>query len=118
VVLLALMAVTAGHVWPAPLGFHGGKGIATSLAGLLLYDCWLTLVWLLLFGAVFSLTRRSVASSLWAYALLPLASYLSKQDVSHGCGIGVLALFILVAHHQNITAGARAWASRRSLAQS
>jgi glycerol-3-phosphate acyltransferase PlsY len=116
--LLALMAVTAGHVWPAPLGFRGGKGIATSLAGLLLYDCWLTLLWLLLFGALFSLTRRSVASSLGAYALLPLVSFLSKQDVSHECGIAILALFILVAHHQNIVAGARSLTSRQSVVQS
>jgi len=116
--LLALMAVTAGHVWPAPLGFRGGKGIATSLAGLLLYDCWLTLLWLLLFGALFSLTRRSVASSLGAYALLPLVSYLSKQDVSHECGIAALASFILVAHYQNIVAGARSLTSRQSVVQS
>jgi glycerol-3-phosphate acyltransferase PlsY len=116
--LFALMAVVAGHVWPAQLGFNGGKGIATSLAGLLLYDCWLTGVYLLLFGALFSLTRRSVASSLGAYALLPLVSYLSKQDVSHITGIAVLASFILVAHHQNIIAGARFLISRRSLVQS
>jgi glycerol-3-phosphate acyltransferase PlsY len=118
IALLAVMAVTAGHVWPAQLGFRGGKGIATSLAALLIYDCWLTLVYLLLFGAGFALTRRTVASSLGAYALLPLASYLSKQDVSHVCGIAVLASFIFVAHYQNIVAGARYLTTRRSLAQS
>jgi glycerol-3-phosphate acyltransferase PlsY len=116
VVLFALMAVVAGHVWPAQLGFRGGKGIATSLAGLLLYDPYLTLVYLLLFGIGFSLTRRSVASSLGAYALLPLVSYLSKQGLSHVCGIAVLASFILVAHHQNIVAGARFLMTRRNLA--
>jgi glycerol-3-phosphate acyltransferase PlsY len=117
VVLFALIAVVAGHVWPAQLGFRGGKGIATSLAGLLLYDPWLTGVYLLVYGAGFSLTRKAVASSLAAYALLPLVSYLSKQDVSHVSGAAILACFILVAHHQNILSGARTLTARRTPAQ-
>ncbi|HWD18616.1 MAG TPA: glycerol-3-phosphate acyltransferase [Verrucomicrobiae bacterium] len=117
VALLALVAAVAGHVWPIQLAFQGGKGIATSLAGLLLYDCWMTLIYLTLFGALFSLTRRSVASSLGAYALLPLASFLAKQDAAHVCGITVLAVFIFIAHHQNIVAGARSALSRRGLAE-
>ena len=105
--LVALLAVTAGHVWPAQLGFHGGKGVATSLAALLMYDCWLTGVYLLLFGAGFSLTRRSVASSVVAYGLLPVASYFSKQDPAHVWGMAALAALIFVAHRQNIFRGLR-----------
>jgi len=116
--LLALIAVAIGHVWPAQLGFRGGKGIAASLSGLLQYDPFLTGVYLLLFGAGFSLTHRSVGSSLLAYALLPLASFLAKQDTAHVCGMAVLAAFIAVAHTQNIAAAWRALSSRPRLAPS
>jgi len=34
-VLLAMLAVVAGHVWPAQLHFQGGKGMATTLGALL-----------------------------------------------------------------------------------
>lgn len=116
--LLALIAVTIGHVWPVQLGFRGGKGIAASLSGLLQYDPFLTGVYLLLFGAGFSLTHRSVGSSLVAYALLPLASFLAKQDTAHVCGVAVLAALVAVAHSQNIAGASRALMLRRRLAQS
>lgn len=105
--LLALVAVTIGHVWPAQLGFRGGKGIAVSLAGMLILDPLLTALYLLLFGVVFVLTRRTVASSLIAYALLPAASTLAEQGMAHVLGVALLATFILTAHSQNIAHGFR-----------
>src|ERR1035441_7362285 len=38
VAMLAWLAVVMGHIWPAQMGFRGGKGVSTSLAGLLIYD--------------------------------------------------------------------------------
>ena len=31
----ALLAAIIGHIWPAQLSFHGGKGAATALGGML-----------------------------------------------------------------------------------
>ena len=103
--LLALLAVVAGHIWPAQLDFRGGKGVATSLAGLLVYDCWLTLIYLALLGAGYSLTRRATPGCLLAFLLLPLAGYFSEQTPAQVAGIAALAALVLAAHYRNILEG-------------
>src|SRR5882672_2223099 len=59
-VALALMAVVAGHVWPVQLRFHGGKGIATSLGALLVYDYHLALAFIILFVCAYAVLRKTV----------------------------------------------------------
>lgn len=114
--LLAWLAVVAGHVWPAQLGFRGGKGVSTSLMGLLVYDWRLALIYILVFLAGWTVTRRSVAASLAAYALLPAASCWLGGDWAQIWGISVLAGLIIIAHHRNVVEGmaqlAELWSRR------
>src|SRR5881296_2553351 len=56
-VLLSVIAVMVGHVWPAQLRFHGGKGIATSLGALLVYDYRMALIFAVLFTGAFATLR-------------------------------------------------------------
>jgi len=37
-VMLTLLAVVAGHIWPVQLWFRGGRGVATALGGLTIFD--------------------------------------------------------------------------------
>src|SRR5205823_4683693 len=71
---LALLAVVAGHLWPAQLRFHGGKGIATSLGGLLVYDYRLAIGCAALFRGAGATLRTTVLPGLIAVACLPRAS--------------------------------------------
>jgi glycerol-3-phosphate acyltransferase PlsY len=107
--------VVAGHVWPAQLGFRGGKGVSTSLAGLLIYDWRLALIYVVFFVGGLALTRRSVAASLAAFALLPGASWWLGGDETQIWGISVLAGLIIMAHHRNVVEGIAEWWSRRGV---
>jgi len=104
-VALALLAVVAGHIWPIQLRFQGGKGIATSLGGLLVYDYRLTLVYVLLFAGAFATLRRSVLPGLFAFACLPLASMYMYwgPEPPKVVATSALAAMVLLAHRKNLS---------------
>jgi len=119
VALLGLLAVTAGHVWPAQLGFRGGKGVSTSLMGVLVYDWRLALIYCLAFAAAKAVMRRSVAASLAGFALLPAASFWLGGDLPETWEISVLAGMVILAHHRNVVEGiAEMWSRRDDGARS
>jgi len=100
-VALALLAVVAGHIWPAPLRFHGGKGMATALGALLVFDPRLAPVFAALFLGLFILFRRSVLPGLFALAGLPLAALWLGQTPELVVQLSLLAALVLLAHRKN-----------------
>jgi acyl phosphate:glycerol-3-phosphate acyltransferase len=70
--LLGFLAVILGHLYPIFLKFHGGKGVASFIGGLLVFH-WLTAV---LVGAAFLLfymiKRSLTVAGLFAFALSPV----------------------------------------------
>jgi glycerol-3-phosphate acyltransferase PlsY len=112
---LAMLAVVAGHVWPAQLRFRGGKGVATSLGALLILDWQLAAIYVAVFATGAALIRRSVLPGLFAYICLPLASYWLDRDGLKTIVIGVLGLMILLAHRKNIIAEIPGLAGRRKM---
>jgi glycerol-3-phosphate acyltransferase PlsY len=114
VALLAWLAVVAGHVWPVQLGFQGGKGVATTLAGLLIYDSRLVLVFCVVFALGLLVSRRSIAAGLIAFASLPAASFWLGEDQAHLWGISALAGLIIMAHYRNMSQGINDMMLRRS----
>ena len=101
-VALAMLAVVAGHVWPVQLRFHGGKGIATSLGALLVYDYHLALAFIILFVCAYAVLRKTVLPGLFAFACLPLVSVFLDQEHAKIVAMSVLAGIVLVAHRKNV----------------
>jgi acyl phosphate:glycerol-3-phosphate acyltransferase len=107
-----MLAVTAGHIWPAQLRFHGGKGVATSLGALLIYDWRLAMTYVLVFLGGFALTRKTVLPGLFAYVCLPVAAYWLNPDGLNAAVIALLGALVLVAHRRNIVEEFPALAAR------
>lgn len=91
-----------GHLFPVWLGFHGGKGVATFLGLLLGLAFPVGLAACATWAVVAALTRYSSLSALVAAVLSPIwALLLGRPEIV--LLIILLALLILVRHHQNIS---------------
>jgi acyl phosphate:glycerol-3-phosphate acyltransferase len=99
---LAMLAVVLGHIWPLQLGFRGGKGVATSLGALAVYDPHLCLAFLILVVLLIGVFWRSTPAGLLAFALLPVAAKFMDRDPVEVTAISILAGMILIAHWRNL----------------
>jgi|SRR5580765_6584320 len=100
--LFALLAVTIGHIWPVQLHFRGGKGVATSLGALLVWDWRLSLAYVIIFAGLFLVIRRTTLPGLFAYIGLPFVSYWLNHDPVETFFMAVLCALVLFAHRKNI----------------
>lgn len=99
---VCMLAVLAGHIWPAQIGFRGGKGISVMIGCLMGLDIWLLLV---LFGIALLLylgTRKYMLSGMMAIVTLPLLSFLLSKPAWEIVGMAILSLVILISHRENI----------------
>jgi glycerol-3-phosphate acyltransferase PlsY len=100
----ALVAVAAGHVWPAQLRFSGGRGVAAGLGALAVYDPRLlgVLAAVTLLGTVAG--RGFQVSGLLGFAALPVAACYFRLPAEALAGIVGLSVIVLFAHCSHIAA--------------
>ena len=100
--VLAMVAVVVGHIWPAHLRFRGGKGAATALGIMIVFDPLATAV-LLLAGAVILLaTRQFTISGLAAVTLTPLVAAWRGHSLMEIVALVIMAALIIYAHRSNL----------------
>ncbi|MGD0571443.1 MAG: glycerol-3-phosphate acyltransferase [Sedimentisphaerales bacterium] len=99
----SLIAVVAGHIWPAQLGFRGGKGIAVTLGSVLVFDYRIAIACCLVFCLCFVCLRKYMLSGLIAVMAMPVVAALMGNSAVDTVGAMVIAFMILSAHRGNIT---------------
>jgi glycerol-3-phosphate acyltransferase PlsY len=105
---IALVAVMAGHIWPVQLRLQGGKGVATFVGALMVYDFRLALALGLIFAGPFAVMRRTTLAAMLAFAVLPFAAMWLARQQPLAAGLAqtlVIALgsaMVLFAHRKNL----------------
>ena len=101
-VMLVIGAVVAGHIWPLQLQLRGGKGLATVMGAVLVFDYVLVLIAYAVAAVALALSRRATVSGLIAVALTPAAAMLMGRTQAAVVGLSALAAIILFSHRDNI----------------
>lgn len=91
-----------GHLFPAWLGFKGGKGVATFLGVLVAFAWQGALVFAVAWLALAFLTRYSSLSALVAAVASPIALYLIGLP-AHAAALAVMSVIVFVKHRPNIS---------------
>lgn len=96
------LAVTAGHLWPAQLKFHGGKGVAVSYGVILFVSPVVAALMWAVFGCGRLAMRSTTLGMVQAFMGAPLLA------LALGAGEVVTLLFIILGvtvtltHRQNV----------------
>lgn len=100
--LTAVLSVVLGHLFPVFLKFHGGKGVATGLGGILgihfLMGCILVGIW----GVTVGIWKYSSGGAIMAFATLPLIGWFMTFDLQFLIFSLLLSSFVIGKHKGNI----------------
>jgi glycerol-3-phosphate acyltransferase PlsY len=101
--VIGLIAAILGHSFSVFLKFRGGKGVATTIGGLLAIMCPALLIGLVVWLIVFYTKKVVALASIFFAVSLPMSAYFiyGTEDPRFYMGV-VLALFIVGRHRSNI----------------
>jgi glycerol-3-phosphate acyltransferase PlsY len=101
-IMFVILAVLAGHIWPAQLGFKGGKGAATLIGALAGYNVMIALLVVGIFVVLFVILRSFTLAGLLALVLAPFALLLLGRPQMDSVVVAVPVLLVIFAHRENV----------------
>lgn len=99
---LVVLAVTAGHNWPAQLGFRGGKGVATGFGAVLAFDPLVAGLMLATCALILAVSRRFTLSAAVAFVLCPVLAVFCHHTGAGLVLLGLLSAIVVLPHIANL----------------
>ena len=102
--VIAGLGAVMGHNFPLFFRFHGGKGVAASLALCLMLDWRAALISLAVFGIITAITRIVSLSSMIAITVnaILLILFFAPHNILKIISAVIMVILIIIQHKQNI----------------
>jgi glycerol-3-phosphate acyltransferase PlsY len=102
ILLISILSIVLGHIYPIFLRFKGGKGIAVTIGAILAYNYVLLIVLIISFSVSYIIIRNFTISGLVALLTLPIYSIIFNKNLPQFIFLCLLNIIILIAHRENI----------------
>lgn len=100
---MGMLGAIIGHDFPFYMNFRGGKGVATTLGALALYNFPLTLICYIVWFLGTVITKMvSVGSILFFISIIIVYTFMSELNTYNVVLVNIIALIGIIRHKDNI----------------
>jgi len=96
VIALSGVAVICGHNWPIFLGYRGGKGSATSIGLILVYDWRIGIIAILVAAGVIFFSKMISLGSIVGMTTLPICAIIFRCAGAEWVSLAEIGLFVFL----------------------
>ncbi|MDM5340967.1 glycerol-3-phosphate acyltransferase [Fictibacillus enclensis] len=100
--LASFFMVIVGHLWPVTLKFHGGKGVACFIGGILVFDWRIAAAAAVLFLVLFAVRRSLTVAGLVTFLAVPVAHYAFHQVLTPAILLLIISVLVVYVQKEDL----------------